>query len=147
MKCNVKQAKLTKAYCDVGNSVLSYLDASVGVIVTELYGYKRKRLQEMYNTTHKYLVYMMDQYAEEKDDNKKRAATALKKCKEKLLEYAGFDFDAATAAFPAEDVFWKTWHDEETVKKHLTCLEVEFLLGSVSNDFDVGLENSCVRHL
>lgn len=121
MKCNINKAKqdrLTEAYHKVGNTVLAYLDASLGVIVTERYGYKRKRLQEMYDTTHKYLVYMMDQYAEEQDDNKKRADTALKKCKEKLLEYADFDFDAATAAFPAEDVFYKTWHNEEAIEKH-----------------------------
>lgn len=121
MKCNTKGAKqksITEAYYTIGNSALSYLDASLGCIVTDLYGYKKKRLQEMYDATHNYLVYMMDLYADENDDNKTRAAIALKKCKEKLLEYAGFDFDKATEALRPDDVFGRTWHDKADVHKH-----------------------------
>lgn len=123
MKCNIKGARgkrLADAYCTIGNSILSYLDASTGCIVTELYGYKKKRLQEMYDTTHNYLGYMMDNYAADKDDNKTRAAKALKKCKDKLLEYADFNFDEATAAFPPDDVFGRTWHNEAEIHKHDT---------------------------
>lgn len=89
MNCNVKGAKqnrVTDAYYTIGNSVLSFLDASTGCIVTDLYGYKQKRLQEMYDMTHHYLGYMMDQYSEENDDNKTRAANALKECKEKAAQ-------------------------------------------------------------
>lgn len=121
MKCNIKgaqQKRVTEAYYSIGNSVLSYLDASTGCIVTYLYGYKQKRLQDMYDTTHRYLGYMMDQYSEEKDDNKTRAANALKECKEKLLKYAEFDFVKATEALLPEDVFGRTWHDEADIHKH-----------------------------
>lgn len=123
MKCNTRRAKLdrvTEIYQTLGNSILAYLDASTGCIVTELYGYKRKRLQEMYDTTNSYLGYMMDQYGAENDDNKKRAANALKKCKEKMLEFSNFDFDEATAALQPEDIFGRTWHNEVEIHKHET---------------------------
>ena len=44
MKCNIKGARgkrLADAYHTIGSSILSYLDASTGCIVTELYGYKK----------------------------------------------------------------------------------------------------------
>lgn len=122
MKCNVKGAKIkkvTEAYYTVGNSVLAYLDASLGSIVTDQYGYKRKRLQEMYDTTHRYLGYMMDRHGDEDIDNKARAENARKECTDKLLAYAGFDFDAATSALLPDDVFSRTWHDEDEIKKHI----------------------------
>lgn len=121
MNCNTKGAKIkkvTEAYYTVGNSVLAYLDASLGIIVTEQYGYKRKRLQEMYNITHRYLGYMMDRHSDENIDNKTRAENARKECTDKLLEYAEFDFNAATASLLPVDVFGNTWHNEDEIQKH-----------------------------
>lgn len=127
MKCNVngaRQQRLIEAYQAIGKSILAYLDASTGCIVSDLYGFKKKRLQEMYDTTHHYIGYMMDNYAEEKDDNRQRAANALKKCKEKLLEYADFDFEGVTASLPPDDDFSKTWHEEADVHKHATRVKL-----------------------
>lgn len=123
MKCNTRRVgmdRITEVYKTLGGSILSYLDASAGYIAAEEYGYRRKRLQEMYDTTNRYLGYMMDSHSEANDDNRKRAANALREVKEKLLEYAGFDFDAATAALPPEDIFGRTWHSEKLMHKHET---------------------------
>lgn len=124
MKCNVKGAKekrLTEAYQIVGKSILAYLDASAGCVVCDLCGYKRKRLQDMFNTTQDYLHYMMDLYGKEKDDHRKKAAAALKETVDKLRDYADFDFTKATAVYSAyKDVFYDTWRNEADTHKHET---------------------------
>jgi hypothetical protein len=123
MKCNTRRAgaaKLTAAYQTIGKSILAYLDASAGCVVCDLCGYKKKRLQDMYDTTQNDLHYMMDQYGEDKDDQRTRATAALNKVKKKLAEYAAFDFDEATAAYPPDDVFHRTWHNQADIHKHGT---------------------------
>lgn len=126
MKCNLRRAKqdsVTAAYQTIGKFILAYLDASVGCTVTEMCGFKRKRLQDMYDTTHEYLGYMMDTYAEDGADHRERARCALDKVQKKLSEYASFDFAAATKAMPYEDVFGKTWRSKGEVEKHRTRVQ------------------------
>lgn len=124
MNCYTKGAKakkLTEAYQNIGKSVLAYLDASAGCVVHDHFGYKKKRLQDMFDTTQDYLDYMMDVYGKEKDDHRKRAETALKKVADKLLEYADFDFFQTTKEYAVyRDEFFDKWHKEKEVRKHAT---------------------------
>jgi hypothetical protein len=111
---------MTEAYYSVGQSILEYLDASTGCVVHDLYGYARKRLQDMFNNTRSYLYHMMDRYSDEGDDSRTKAAHALRKAKDALLRYADFDFDAVTAESIPTDEFMLTWHSQADHHKHST---------------------------
>lgn len=122
MKCYTKGAKakkLTEAYQTIGKCILEYLDASSGCVVNEHFGYKKKRLQDMFDTTQNYLNYMMDLYGKEKDGHRKRAETTIKEVADKLRKYAEFDFIQTTKEYAAyRDVFFDKWHKEKEVNKH-----------------------------
>ena len=123
MKCNAKRARqdrLIAAYQTIGKSILEYLDASVGCVVTDLCGYKRKRLQEMYDTTHDIISNLMERYGIGCEDSRDQADFALFAAKTKLKEYAGFDFDEVTEMLKPDDVFGRTWHTNADVMKHVS---------------------------
>lgn len=123
MKCNTRRAReemVISAYQTIGKAILAFLDASVGCVVTELCGFKRKRLQAMYDATQESINYMMKRYGEGSEDCRERADNAVFYAKRQLREYAGFDFDAVTDELRPVDVFPRTWHSQADISKHNT---------------------------
>lgn len=123
MKCNIRRAKeerVTAVYQTMGKQVLAYLDASVGCVVSEHLGYKKKRLQEMFDVTHSYLGYMMEVCGDGDEGQQQRAKRTLFKVQNKLTEYASFDFSEATLAMPYVDVFGDSWRNSDDCDKHQT---------------------------
>lgn len=123
MKCNTRRAKedaVISAYQFIAKNILAFLDASAGCVVTDLCGYKRKRLQSMFDATQETISHFMDRYGEGLDACSERAEAANFTVKRRLKEYAKFDFDAATKEMLPEDNFGKTWHSQADIRKHGT---------------------------
>lgn len=126
MKCNTRRAReesVINAYQVIGKSILAYLDASAGCVVSDLCGFKRKRLQAMYDTTNESVNYLMEHYGEGCVDTRERADAALWSAKRRLKDYANFDFDEATEAYQAKDTFFSTWHSQSDISKHRTRMQ------------------------
>ncbi len=123
MKCNTRRAKedmVISAYQTIGKAILAYLDASAGCVVTDLCGYKRKRLQAMYDAVQDTIGYLMGRYGEGSADCRERADHSLFYIKRQLREYANFDFEAMTEELRPADEFSRSWHSKADISKHHT---------------------------
>lgn len=123
MKCNTRRAKeemVISAYQTIGKTIIAYLDASAGCVVTDLCGFKRKRLQAMYDTTQDTISYLMARYGEGSEDCRERADHAVFYTQRQLRECAGFDFPEMTEAMKPQDDFGRTWHSPADISKHKT---------------------------
>lgn len=121
MKCHAEE-KLARemanqSYKSMGKTVLSFLDASCGCRIYDLYGYGKKRLSSMYKETMDCLDELMEHYGASGDDTKERTDISLFVMKRRLAE-CGFDFGRETENMPIPDPFLKSWHPANMHGKH-----------------------------
>lgn len=121
MNCKAKEIlarqALDKAYREVGESFLSFLDMSTGCIINDMHGFARKRLHRMFDAAKDELSYTMERCAADNEEVRETALTALAAMKNRLKLY-GFDYDAVTKEMPYRDVFGETWHSARDRQKH-----------------------------
>lgn len=127
MKCRAEEKlakqKVNNAYKSMGQTILSFLDASSGCRIYDLYGYGKKRLGSMYRETMDRLDELMEHYGAEGDDTKERTDISLFVMTRRLSE-CGFDFAGETQNLPPSDPFLKSWHPAKMHEKHKHRLDL-----------------------
>lgn len=121
MKCKAREIQsreaLHAAYREMGETFLSFLDVSTGCIVSAMCGFKKKRLQHLFDITNSALTVEMNRMAAEGDDEEESAKNALYSMVFEL-KYHGFNYYDEKEATAFVDPFFDTWHSEREIHKH-----------------------------
>lgn len=126
MKCKAREIQsreaLRGAYRDMGEIFLSFLDVSTACIVSVKCGFKKKRLQHLFDITNAALADCMRRMAADNEEELETAETALWKMVHDL-KYHGFNYYDEKEARAFVDPFFNTWHSDREIRKHASRAE------------------------
>ena len=144
MKCRAREIQyreaLHAAYHDMAEIFLSFLDVSAGCIVSEKCGFKKKRLQHLFDITNAALTDCMQRMAADGEEAEETAETALWKMV-RDLKYHGFNFYDEKEAHAFVDPFFNTWHSEREIHKHESRAEFVSRMDTATDLYYVTLLN------
>lgn len=121
MQCNYKAAAVTKKKIDVcnhlGNRWLDYIEAVTAIELNRLFGWKAKRLGDMYEGEADLLAEMMGLYASDGEDIWETTLTANHGLGIRLRG-VGVDFAEWMREWPIVDRFAHTWRNKREMDQH-----------------------------